>query len=217
MTSPTRPGPALSPAFTLVELLVVVAIIAILASLLLPGVGRAQASARSIACTSNLRQLGIATRTYAEDHQSLLPTAELLPSQPSDPKAPAPRICDLLAPALETTVVPTHSNLPSPRVFQCPSDRLRRFITEGASYEWNTDLNGRRIDETRTAQLRMVQVIAEANGDTLRFESNTNLAFPPTSTPLLFDYDENHPRPPRSGKNAVFMDGHVTSLDAMLR
>lgn len=36
--------------------------------------------------------------------------------------------------------------------------------------------------------------------------------FPPATTPLLFDYDESHPRPRKSGKNVVFMDHHVSPL-----
>lgn len=55
-------------AFTLVELLTVIAIIAILVALLLPVFWRAQRTAHSSVCLSNLRQLNLATLAYAQDH-----------------------------------------------------------------------------------------------------------------------------------------------------
>jgi prepilin-type N-terminal cleavage/methylation domain-containing protein len=55
-------------AFTLVELLVVLAVIAILAALLLPALARAKDSARRACCVSNLHQLGLATQMYWDDN-----------------------------------------------------------------------------------------------------------------------------------------------------
>ncbi len=59
--------------FTLIELLVVVAIIAVLVAILLPALGNARQMGRSMLCSSNLRQIGIAYRMYAQDYHGKLP------------------------------------------------------------------------------------------------------------------------------------------------
>jgi prepilin-type N-terminal cleavage/methylation domain-containing protein len=61
--------------FTLIELLVVIGIIGVLASMLLPALGRGKEQARLIQCVSNLRQLGIAIELYKDENRSRFPSA----------------------------------------------------------------------------------------------------------------------------------------------
>lgn len=60
-------------AFTLIELLTVIAIIGILAAILIPVVGQVRDQARRASCASNLRQCGFAVNTYALDNDGRLP------------------------------------------------------------------------------------------------------------------------------------------------
>lgn len=194
-------------AFTLIELLVVLAIVAILVGLLLPVLGQSKTRAFNASCVNNLRQLGIATRAYADDNREQLPSAEILPTLPVDPQRPLPRICDVLASYCGKA---RSTNAEQTTVFKCPADNLRRFAREGSSYEWNADLNGHRLDETRTDSAFLLL----KRGDPSAGITNFVVTLPPGVTPLLLDYDPVHPRPPRPGKNVVFMDGHVAPLGA---
>jgi prepilin-type N-terminal cleavage/methylation domain len=91
--APGRRAP-LSPraAFTLIELLTVIAIIGVLAAILIPVVGRVRQSARTAHCIKNLQNIGAAFQLYAADNKGLYPAlrwrsqdADRLPSSQLNP------------------------------------------------------------------------------------------------------------------------------------
>jgi len=66
---PPRARRIYAPAFTLVELLMVIAVIALIAAMLLPSLSRSKASAQRAQCAGNLRQLGLASQMYWDDNR----------------------------------------------------------------------------------------------------------------------------------------------------
>jgi prepilin-type N-terminal cleavage/methylation domain-containing protein len=63
-------------AFTLIEVLVVVAIISLLTAILMPAMKRARAQSHEVVCRSNLRQIDTAAKTYASSNRGWYPLAD---------------------------------------------------------------------------------------------------------------------------------------------
>ena len=121
-------------AFTLIELMATVAIIGVLASLLLPALSMAKSKADSTRCLSNLHQIGIAVRLYADDNEGGLPRLD------ASSRTSSSNI-GLTSPFLEQ-VLSSHVT-GSQKIFRCQADERKNGTLAGSSYEWNISVNGR--------------------------------------------------------------------------
>jgi prepilin-type N-terminal cleavage/methylation domain-containing protein len=106
-------------AFTLIELLVVIAIIGILAALLLPALSQAKEKGGQTTCLSNLRQVNLAIRLYADDWADSLP---VLPIPNPYPNGVGAYYKQLVKGYLGLTGPAS----PSEKAFICPADRILR-------------------------------------------------------------------------------------------
>jgi prepilin-type N-terminal cleavage/methylation domain-containing protein/prepilin-type processing-associated H-X9-DG protein len=84
------PAPSAHPrrAFTLIELLAVIAIIGVLAAIIIGSVSKVRDAARSATCSSNLRQIGAAFNLYAADNRGLYPAPRFTYPAPDDSPNP---------------------------------------------------------------------------------------------------------------------------------
>jgi len=124
--------------FTLVELLVVMAIAAVLMSMLLPGLDLARRKGRSAVCMGNLRQIGVAMENYQQDNQGFIPKL-LSRAEPGRPWAEDSLVAGVLAATAHAQPAPAanpYSFAPYCRdsgILVCPEQRGR----PGGSYGRN--------------------------------------------------------------------------------
>jgi prepilin-type N-terminal cleavage/methylation domain-containing protein len=126
--------------FTLVELLVVLAIIALLVSLLQPALRSALLHAQSIKCVTNLRSIGVAVQLATSDNNNLYPLIDQAAAPIYSPAGSVPGLVGVLGPyGINTNSI------------QCPVDMASSpsaFTQYGSSYEWNPAFDDENPNDT---------------------------------------------------------------------
>jgi len=187
--------------FTLVELLVVMAIIAILAALLLPAVGRAKQKGQQVACVNNSRQQAMAVFLYIDDHDGVLPPVAYEDAQTNEVDWPV-----LLDPYLRNV-----------RTHLCPLDTRSRKSSYGLNELGFVDLTDAGVTtpnrlsgfHTPVGTVMLGDLGAEDDLQTLRPDTLKMIA------PGSSINDDKDARP--IGRHASrcdlgFMDGHAEPL-----
>jgi prepilin-type N-terminal cleavage/methylation domain-containing protein/prepilin-type processing-associated H-X9-DG protein len=218
-TSPVRPR-----RFTLVELLVVVAIIAVLAALLLPALGRARHATQMIACVANLRQIGMALDTWASENDGYYP------AHISD----APDILSNITAGWDIRQA-LHDAGGTARLYNCPTDQVaRRLAPNDATFGGGpTNFNSSYaifagvtpdpayvFNEFGTTTPFRFPLRIEASGDTDALAADAVTAWPYASygtatVPYLGENYVSHLYganiPGALAGNVVYADGHAVS------
>jgi prepilin-type N-terminal cleavage/methylation domain-containing protein len=183
-------------AFTLVETLVVIAIIGVIMGLIIPAVSAVRAESRSTHCLSNLRQIHTALDTARQQRSDVLPYAAPLPL-PSAQIGLVPSLPELLKP-----MIPLDAS-----TWMCPADQTQDSEDLGTSY----------LYVAGAFMLLEPPMIPDSPNGAINTEANINrIARVITqrynngylrSIPVMADSGDYHAVGSRQPRNALFLDG----------
>ncbi len=185
-------------AFTLIELLCVIAIIAILASLLLPSLASMKERANSIVCAGNLRSIGQAVQLYLQDNAFIYPCIETDPN--GAPVYPAGVQTYTLTQAFGKYGVTN-------QIIQCPQDIKNNpssYSLYGCSYDWKPTLDDDNSSEPLVYGRRW------GFGGGAQASGSTGFVAKLSKVRQCFDDTQCH----FGHMNALYADGHVVYFTA---
>jgi prepilin-type N-terminal cleavage/methylation domain-containing protein/prepilin-type processing-associated H-X9-DG protein len=208
-------------AFTLIELLTVVAIIGVLAAILIPAVGRVRESARASRCASNLKSIGAAFQLYAAENRGLYPALRCRNDNiPPSEKNPSTKGWQIEISPYFGRSITTFNQLEdgADTHAYCPEFVQRYKDTPGygslnsAGYGMNSNLGVADIWDRRFPANRIVHpartVLVGDSGD---YHINVSSSWSPSAT-VPGGYASGDPERHRTGANYLFADGHVSRL-----
>ena len=120
-----------SRGLTMVEILVVIAVVGLLAAITYPTTVRIRSQASSSVCAGKLRQIGISLNLYFGDHGTKFPVMAAARESKDDD-----------VPVIDTVL---RDYVTDEYAFQCPSDHEGLFEKTGSSYFWNSLINGQML------------------------------------------------------------------------
>ena len=197
-------------AFTLVELLVVVAIIAILAALLFPVLSSAHAKACRASCANNVRQINTGVLMYTHDSADTLP---LLPTPDPYPNNEAFFFKELMKSYVGLNGPPREGD----KLFICPSERVgptdglpsRAYIVDYSDYFFNNWMTGQKMSTVKhpTKTALVTEYSACVGFSWHKPQSNYGWVNNPPNAPPFLHYAYNN-----ALNEAGFFDGHISYI-----